>query len=269
MVQNFCSWTIDQRPLIEADSETRERCPVSTPMSCSLEDTSTCCFEGKNGLFVLAQLWDYVHVLGPSDAWTMHGLWPDLCDGNYRTYCHNWPVHDVSQTLKEQGLAELLDEMHKYWKSSTMSDERMWKYEFDKHATCMDTLDPVCYNANASGYQYVGNYFSAAMRLWRQFPTYENLKHAGISPSDSETHTVHDFINALRATAEYEETGEGSLGIYLACDRSNSLTEIRYFFHLKGSVPEGKFFPAESPHISTCRDGFRWRPKVRSYIENV
>jgi ribonuclease T2 len=49
--------------------------------------------------------------------------------------------------------------------------------------------------------------------------------------------------------------------VHLGCDRSNSLQEVWYFFHLQGSVATGTFIPTDSITSSTCRDGFRWRPK--------
>ncbi|RUS28408.1 hypothetical protein BC938DRAFT_481921 [Jimgerdemannia flammicorona] len=43
-------------------------------LSCSTTVEDTCC-SPKHGLLVLAQQW--IRGIGPSDAFTMHGLWPN------------------------------------------------------------------------------------------------------------------------------------------------------------------------------------------------
>lgn len=33
------------------------------------------------------QFWDTAPVTGPTTSWTVHGLWPDHCDGTFDASC--------------------------------------------------------------------------------------------------------------------------------------------------------------------------------------
>lgn len=53
----------------------------------------TCCAETFGSLVMLTQYWNTYtgyesdgEVL-PKDAWTLHRLWPDFCNGSYTQYC--------------------------------------------------------------------------------------------------------------------------------------------------------------------------------------
>ncbi len=37
--------------------------------------SDTCCFNAPGGQFVQTQFWDYSPSTGPSNSWTVHGLW--------------------------------------------------------------------------------------------------------------------------------------------------------------------------------------------------
>jgi hypothetical protein len=52
-------------------------------LSCSPESlhTDACCVESPGGLLSLTQLYNWNPGLGPEDSWTIHGLWPDFCNG--------------------------------------------------------------------------------------------------------------------------------------------------------------------------------------------
>lgn len=55
--------------------------------------TDSCCAETFGGLLLSTQYWDtYTGLeaqgqLLPQDTWTLHGLWPDFCNGSYTQYC--------------------------------------------------------------------------------------------------------------------------------------------------------------------------------------
>ncbi len=71
---------------------------LETPyLSCSAQAypniTDSCCTETFGGLVLSTQYWDTYtgyeakgQVL-PRDTWTLHGLWPDFCNGSYTQYC--------------------------------------------------------------------------------------------------------------------------------------------------------------------------------------
>ena len=64
---------------------------VSEPLFYSCENTTTisntCCSPTPGGLVLQTQFWDtYTGLedegqLLPKGSWTIHGLWPDFCDG--------------------------------------------------------------------------------------------------------------------------------------------------------------------------------------------
>lgn len=53
-------------------------CSTSGTQSCKNTTTvkDTCCFEA-NGQLLQTQFWDFNPASGPSNSWTIHGLWPD------------------------------------------------------------------------------------------------------------------------------------------------------------------------------------------------
>lgn len=52
------------------------QCPASAPLSCQNTTviTDTCCTEVQ-GQVLQVQFWDTDPATGPSDSWTIHGLW--------------------------------------------------------------------------------------------------------------------------------------------------------------------------------------------------
>jgi ribonuclease T2 len=114
--------------------------------------------------------------LGPEQPWTIHGLWPDFCDGTYPAYCdaaREYP--SPVAVLESAGKHKLLRYIRKYWEINTrdgVDDEAFWKYEFDKHGTCMSTLEPKCYgNGYREGMKEAG-YFEATWSLFERLDSF-------------------------------------------------------------------------------------------------
>lgn len=71
-----------------------ESCQTKT--SIPFDSPETCCYNGaieeggkENGLFLATQFWNAQPSLGLDDSTTVHGLWPDYCDGTYPQFCSN------------------------------------------------------------------------------------------------------------------------------------------------------------------------------------
>lgn len=52
-------------------------CPTTSVLSChnTTAQTNTCCFNAPGGQLLQTQFWDTNPVAGPSNHWTIHGLW--------------------------------------------------------------------------------------------------------------------------------------------------------------------------------------------------
>ena len=71
--------------------------PGDAILSCSAEANpakiDTCCAETYGGLALNTQFWDTYTGLEsdgqvpPKQSWTLHGLWPDFCNGSFTQYC--------------------------------------------------------------------------------------------------------------------------------------------------------------------------------------
>lgn len=124
---------------------------ILTPdyLSCSPQANAatvdSCCVETYGGLLVSTQYWDTYTGLEaqgqflPAYTWTIHGLWPDFCNGSYTQYCDLARQFDPSPSpnttngmkngtflppytgsnigtfLEPLGKYDLLAYMNKYW----------------------------------------------------------------------------------------------------------------------------------------------------------
>lgn len=229
-------------------------CPVDTPWSCSVGGGDTCCYEGQNGLFLQTQFWDYDPATGADDTWTLHGLWSDKCQGGFRQFCNkDWMIDSARDTLLGLGMDELVDRMNDVWKNLGGNDNSLWTHEFNKHGTCMSTVSPSCYPADAVN-QNVGDFFRSAVALYDTLPTYEWLAEEGILPSYDRQYSVAEFSSAI-----LKHTGGKT--VFLGCDRSNNVNQVWYYYKLRGSVADGSFEQINSINTPSCTDGFRYLPK--------
>lgn len=147
--------------------------------------------------------------------------------------------------------------MNKYWTSNVDAAENFWKHEWDKHGTCISTLQPDCYT-DYKPTEEVPDYFQRTVDLFKSLPTYEWLKEAGVVPSTSTTYENSEIQEAL--------SGKHGTSVYLGCGDDGSLSEVWYFFNVKGSVQTGDFIAAEPVGVSdSCPDtGIKYLPKGSS-----
>ncbi|KAG5354343.1 Ribonuclease T2-like protein [Yarrowia sp. E02] len=241
-------------PLSSADHKS---CPADTPVSCSSGAGSAdlCCTESPGGVLVLTQFWDWTPAIGPDDLFTLHGLWPDNCDGSYAQFCDkSMEVQSVAAVLQQLGETELLDKMNKIWIPNRGSTDSFWTHEWNKHATCMSTLKDKCYSSDAPQYQSLADWAHTVVNVFETVNTYKFLEAAGITPDSSKTYAKTDFLNALNSNFDGKK-------VHISC-KSGYISEIWYYFHLKGSVVSGQYLPIDDLGSSSCPDQIKYPPKA-------
>ncbi|KAJ7492316.1 ribonuclease [Mycena latifolia] len=219
--------------------------------------SNLCCFQAPGGQLLQTQFWDTSPSTGPSDSWTIHGLWPDHCDGTFDSTCDSSRAYTgLSSLLTAQGASDTLSYMNTYWKDINGDDESFWEHEWSKHGTCMSTLDVKCLpSGSAKGAEAV-IFFNTVVKLFKTLPTYEWLEDAGIKPSSSTTHTLASLTSAIKAGFGFTPA--------LDCD-GTALNQISYYYHLKGSIIDGKFVAIDAPKAGSCPStGIKYLTKTGS-----
>ena len=97
---------------------------------------------------------------------------PDHCDGSYDQFCDsNREYTNITQILQSYGKTDLLAYMNIYWKDEGGDDESFWEHEWNKHGTCINTLDPQCY-PNYQPQEEVADTFQKVVDLFMPLDTY-------------------------------------------------------------------------------------------------
>lgn len=237
-------------------------CPADLPFSCtnSTPIDNSCCFESPGGVFLQTQFWNYYPPIGGNETFTLHGLWPDNCDGTFEQFCDdslNIKRGDLHRILVEQFRdQELYDKVELYWKNFNGNDEYLWVHEWNKHATCVKTIRPQCYGVNGKENRNVYDFFKTSVSLYEQLNTFDFLKGAGIVPSLDKTYSKEEVSAAL-------EKAFGA-SVYFKCNKYSALQEIWYFHHLRGPLLLEKFAPIPALVESNCPDtGIKFLPKSK------
>ncbi|KAH6717095.1 ribonuclease Trv [Leptodontidium sp. MPI-SDFR-AT-0119] len=237
--------------------------PTGTPKVClnpqlSCQNTTAvedlCCFNAPGGQLLLTQFWDTAPSTGPNNSWTVHGLWPDKCDGTYEANCDpSREYTNITAILQSYGKTDLLSYMNTYWKDYQGNDETFWEHEWGKHGTCISTLDTKCYSGH-SGQEEVVDYFEVAVELFKGLDSFAFLEKAGIVPSTTTTYTLAQIQDVLTAAHGFPVT--------LGCS-GTLFEEIWYHYNVLGSVPTGEFVPTSPDGSkSDCpATGLRYVPK--------
>lgn len=230
-------------------------CPTSE-ISCrsKYHGQDTCCFNYPGGQMLQTQFWDVDPPVGPDDSWTIHGLWPDHCNGGFDQFCDRKRQYsNISLILVDSGRGDLLDYMSEYWKDFRGDDANLWQHEWNKHGTCVSTLEPRCYKDHLPQ-QDVVDYFDRTVDIFKELPTFEFLASAGILPSHEETYARADIEDAL-------EKAHGA-PVIVNC-RQGAISEVWYFFNIAGSLQSGEFVPAapDGQHSRCPAMQIRYPPK--------
>ncbi|KAJ5259222.1 Ribonuclease T2 [Penicillium angulare] len=233
-------------------------CSNNGTFSCQSSSKSpTCCFNYPGGALLQTQFWDTDPATGPDDSWTIHGLWPDNCDGTYQSSCDSSREYtNITEILKSQDRSDLVTYMDKYWVSNSGSAESFWEHEWGKHGTCINTIKPSCYS-DYSPQEEVGDFFQKVVDLFKTLDTYKALESAGITPDDSKTYELSDIQSALAKI-------HGNATPYLGCD-SDSLSEVWYFFNVAGNAIDGQYKATDTLSKTSCpSSGIKYLPKSSS-----
>ncbi|KAH8909153.1 ribonuclease T2 family protein [Coniochaeta sp. PMI_546] len=239
------------------------QCPIDGPMSCHNSTPiagDNCCFVYPGGRMLLTQFWDAeIHAGGSDTDWTIHGLWPDLCDGTYDAFCSMTPSYpNITATLLQHNQTDLLSFMTRYWTAAWGSASHLWAHEYNKHGTCINTLSSTCYGEGYKPGVEVVDYFTRAVALFRTLDTYYALERANIVPSRDTRYPLADVRQAL------EEYSGGK--VVLRCSgRGDVLHEAWYVYFVQGSLQSGQFVPAKNlgreGGAGNCKPWVRYLPK--------
>ncbi|GMM35276.1 hypothetical protein DASC09_026010 [Saccharomycopsis crataegensis] len=226
-------------------------------MSCSFGNSSnvdTCCVENPGGVVLFTQLWNSDVVNSPTHQWTMHGSWPDNCDGTYGSFCNfeNTEVDSVEEVLKSKGEYELISYMNNFWLNDNGTNDAFWSHEFNKHATCMSTIRPSCYDNYTEG-QNVVDFVKMSIRQYHELPTFTWLADAGIVPSYSQTYKAEDIQAALDKAFGYK--------VFVGCTNGTILDEVWYYHQAQGSLLRQNFVKIDTTYASTCKGDVQYLPK--------
>ncbi|KAJ5642429.1 Ribonuclease T2 [Penicillium lividum] len=229
-------------------------CSNNGTLSChSSSKAPTCCYNYPGGALLQTQFWDTDPSTGPTDSWTIHGLWPDNCDGTYQSNCDSSRAYtNISDILTAQDRTDLLSYMQTYWVSDSGTDESFWEHEWSKHGTCINTIKPSCYT-NYSPQEEVGDFFQKVVDLFKGLDTYQALSSAGITPDDSKTYELSDIQDALSKL-------HGGSVPYIGCE-DGALSQMWYFFNVAGNAIDGQYKPTDSLTSSSCPSSVKYLPK--------
>ncbi|KAJ3296079.1 ribonuclease T2-like [Blyttiomyces sp. JEL0837] len=182
------------------------------------------CCVGQNGLVVLSQNWtfgykyDAANVVGgkhenwfnftyqktaPSNAWTIHGLWPDNCDGTYNSSAFGCDPARIYEDVESRLVAanpSFLSQIQKLWIGADGNTNWFWSHEWTKHATCFSVVHPSCYGSAYTKDIDVVDFFRATLKLTQDYAVYDVLANAGIVPSENVTYTIPQMNAAFNKT---------------------------------------------------------------------
>ncbi|KAF8464979.1 ribonuclease T2 [Gautieria morchelliformis] len=235
-------------------------CPISGQVSCHNTTTQgdLCCFESPGGLLLQTQFWD---TSGPGvnlpSSWTVHGLWPDNCDGTFTQNCDpSRDYTDIASIIQNAGQTELLSFMNTFWLNINGQNEQFWEHEWSTHGTCYSTLQLQCIPSGSPRGTDAVDFFLTVEKLFKSLPTFDWLSQGGITPSSSRTFTLSEITSALKSAS----------GVTPALDcQGTAINQISWYFNLKGSIIDGTFIPIDAPKKGSCAtSGLTYPPKSGS-----
>lgn len=236
---------------------------LDTCLSCATLPTcptDPCTTNTPGGLLLLTQFWDFHPAIGPSDSWTIHGLWADKCLGGYDADCdpsrNNDNIAAALRSSSDPRAAKALETMNQYWLALNGNDAQLWSHEWNKHGTCVSTLNPECYPESAfSEHQDIVDFFSTTTDLFDKYNVFKALEEAGIKPSTSARYSLQQLKDAVRQKWGKEAS--------FRC-RNGALNEAWIYFHTAGRSTSADSFVQVDPLTGDNRcptQNIRYLPK--------
>ncbi|KAK5061004.1 hypothetical protein LTR84_007545 [Exophiala bonariae] len=226
-----------------------QHCPNPGGISCPFPPPKTtpdaCCVNYPSGHFLQTQFWDTSPPLGPNTSFSIHGLWPDRCEGGFDQFCDSArSEHGIRSILASIAGkdSELLEFMDLYWLSADGNNEHLWAHEWNKHGTCISTIEPSCYGKDTIPHADLYDYFVQTTSLFRTLDTFSILSEAGILPSSERTYDLAELEEAI-------ESSSHGFPVTLRC-RSGELNEIWYHFSVRGSLRISNKVPSSAESSS-------------------
>ncbi|OIW27128.1 ribonuclease T2 [Coniochaeta ligniaria NRRL 30616] len=258
-------------------------CALQSPvLSCTdlanESKSDSCCTETFGGLVLATQLWqtytghESAKQVNPKDTWTIHGLWPDFCNGSYTQYCdlsrqydplpspntttgtpsgtpvRPWTGTNIGEFLKPFGKLDLLAFMNKYWIAQNQPNSDFWGHEFSKHATCFSSFDVECYGPQYVQHQEVVDFFETVISYYQILPTWGWLRAKDIAPSNETAYSLTSIQAALTegfGKRPYILCSGPAFNTTAAGKGSKDqgkvvLSEVWYYHHVFGRVQRGQ-----------------------------
>ncbi|OLL26970.1 Ribonuclease T2 [Neolecta irregularis DAH-3] len=141
--------------------------------------------------------------------------------------------------------------MDKYWLSNTGDNDGFWTHEFNKHGTCVSTIDPSCIQSYSAGAE-VFAFVNATINLFNTLDSFKALKDENIIPNSQLQYNLSSVNEALKKVTGVIPT--------VQC-QSGGIKEIWYYFHVNGSIIDGDFKAFQSLGRSNCPSQVRFPPK--------
>ncbi|KAI1813179.1 ribonuclease T2 [Poronia punctata] len=276
-------------------------CSLEPPvLSCSSganpDLVDSCCAETYGGLVLQTQFWNtYTGLeckgqLLPADSWTIHGLWPDFCNGSYTQYCDlsrqydpypdpntttgtpsgkpvkPWRGEPISNLIQRSGKLDLLAYMKKFWTGLDQPSHILWSHEFSKHATCFSSFDTECYGPAYIPSQHieVPDFFETVIAYYTRVPTWKFLASKDIVPSNETRYSLAQIQTAIRdgfgklpfvgcTGPKYNETEQGKGSEDAG---GTVINEMWYYYHVRGRVQRADGIPVDANstggRLTTC-----------------